>query len=65
MTKSVRYQDGQLYVHHGAWFVRYRVRVRQEDGSTRLQQKAKEHTQVSGTFSRFASSVGSITSTST
>jgi hypothetical protein len=42
MTKSVRYQDGQLYVHHGAWFVRYRVRVRQEDGSTRLQQKAKK-----------------------
>jgi hypothetical protein len=35
MTKSVRYQDGQLYVHHGSWFVRYRVRVRQEDGSTK------------------------------
>ncbi len=42
MTKSVRYQDGQLYVHHKAWFVRYRVRVRQEDGSIRLQQKAKK-----------------------
>lgn len=42
MTKSVRYQDGQLYVHHGAWFVRYRVRVRQEDGSTELQQRAKK-----------------------
>ncbi|HEX2713647.1 MAG TPA: tyrosine-type recombinase/integrase [Candidatus Acidoferrales bacterium] len=42
MTKSVRYQDGQLYVHHGAWFVRYRVRVRQEDGLTKLQQKAKK-----------------------
>ena len=42
MTKSVRYQDGQLYVHHGSWFVRYRVRVRQEDGSTKLQQKAKK-----------------------
>src|SRR6516162_11884507 len=42
MTKSVRYQDGQLYVHHGAWFVRYRVRVRREDGSTKLEQKAKK-----------------------
>ena len=42
MTKSVRYQDGQLYVHHGAWFVRYRVRVRQEDGSIRLHQKARK-----------------------
>ena len=42
MTKSVRYQDGQLYIHHGAWFVRYRVRVRQEDGSIRLKQKAKK-----------------------
>ena len=42
MTKSVRYQDGQLYIHHGAWFVRFRVRVRQEDGSIRLKQKAKK-----------------------
>ena len=42
MTKSVRYQGGQLYVHHGAWFVRYRVRVRREDGSTKLEQKAKK-----------------------
>jgi hypothetical protein len=42
MTKSVRYPDGQFYVHQGAWFVRYRLRMRQEDGSTRFQQKAKK-----------------------
>jgi hypothetical protein len=24
MTKPVRYQEGHLYVHHEAWFVRYR-----------------------------------------
>ena len=41
MTKPVRYQKGQLYRDHGAWFVRYRVRVRQEDGSIRLQRKSK------------------------
>jgi integrase len=29
-----------LYVHHDAWYVRYRERVRQEDGSIKLQQKA-------------------------
>jgi hypothetical protein len=41
MTKPVRYQDGYLYVDHGAWFVRYRERVRQEDGSIKLKQRAK------------------------
>jgi len=40
MTKPVRYQEGHLYVHHDAWYVRYRERVRQEDGSIKLQQKA-------------------------
>lgn len=40
MTKTVRYQEGHLYVHHDAWYVRYRERVRQEDGSIKLQQKA-------------------------
>jgi integrase len=29
-----------LYVHHDAWYVRYRERVRQEDGSIKLRQKA-------------------------
>lgn len=41
MTKPVRYQKGQLYRDHGAWFVRYRERVRKEDGSIRLQRKSK------------------------
>jgi len=41
MTKPVRYQDGCLYVDHGAWFVRYRERVRQEDGSIKLKQRAR------------------------
>jgi integrase len=41
MTRPVRYQEGHLYVHHKAWYVRYREPVRQEDGSIRLQQKAR------------------------
>jgi integrase len=41
MTKPVRYQKGQLYRDHGAWFVRYRERVRQKDGSIKLQRKTK------------------------
>lgn len=41
MTKPVRYQDGCLYADNGAWFVKYRVRVQQEDGSTKLKQRAK------------------------
>ncbi len=41
MTKLVRYQEGHLYVHHEAWYVRYRERVRQEDGSTKRRQKAQ------------------------
>jgi integrase len=40
VTKTVRYQEGHLYVHHDAWYVRYRERVRQEDGSIKLHQKA-------------------------
>jgi hypothetical protein len=41
MTRPVRYQEGYLYVHRGSWYVRFRNRVRQEDGSTRLRQQAK------------------------
>ena len=41
MTKPVRYQDGCLYADHAAWFVKYRVQVRQEDGSIKLKQRAK------------------------
>jgi len=41
LTKPVRYQDGCLYVDHAAWFVRYRVQIRQEDGSIKFKQRAK------------------------
>lgn len=41
MTNPVRYQEGHLYVHHKSWFTRFRIRVRQSDGSIKLQQKAK------------------------
>ena len=40
MTRPVRYQDGHLFVDRGAWFVRYRERVRQDDGSIKLKQRA-------------------------
>jgi hypothetical protein len=36
-----RYQEGQLYVHHDSWFVRYRERVQQLDGSVKDRQRAK------------------------
>ena len=42
MTKPVRYQEGYLYARHGAWFVRYRERVRQPDGSIKELQRAKK-----------------------
>ena len=41
MTRPVRYQDGYLYVDHKAWFVRYRERVRREDGSVTLKQRSR------------------------
>jgi len=41
MTKSVRYQDGCLYADHAAWYVKYRVQVRLEDGSLKFKQRAK------------------------
>jgi integrase len=41
MTQSVRYQKGQLYREHGAWFVRYRERRRQEDSSIKLKRRSK------------------------
>src|SRR6516164_3018482 len=41
MTRPVRYQDGYLYVDHKAWFVRYRERVRREDGSITLKQRSR------------------------
>jgi hypothetical protein len=33
---------GHLYVHHEAWFVRYREPVRQPDGSIKFRQRAKK-----------------------
>lgn len=42
MTKPVRYQEGYLYARHGAWFVRYRERARQPDGSIKEMQRAKK-----------------------
>lgn len=41
MTKPVRYQVGCLYADNGAWFVKYRAQVRQEDGAIKLKQRAK------------------------
>jgi len=35
MIQPVRYQKGHLYEDHGAWFVRYRLEVRQPDGSVK------------------------------
>ena len=40
MTNPVRYQEGHLYVRYGAWYVRYRQRVRRDDGSIKLRQRA-------------------------
>ena len=42
MTKPVRYQKGSLYQDHGAWFVRYRRRVRQQDGTLQTQRLAQQ-----------------------
>jgi integrase len=41
MTKPVRYQKGHLYRDHGAWFVRYRDRIEQPDGSFKQQRTAE------------------------
>jgi hypothetical protein len=36
MKAYFRYQKGYLYEEHSAWYVRYRQRVPQEDGSSKL-----------------------------
>jgi hypothetical protein len=41
MNANLRYQNGYLYESHGAWFVRYRQRILQEDGSGKLNCTAK------------------------
>ena len=41
MTKPVRYQEGYLYKNHGAWYVHYRERVVQDDGTVKLVKRSK------------------------
>jgi hypothetical protein len=41
MKSSLRYQEGHLYEHHGAWYVRYRRKVRHEDGSSTWKRTAR------------------------
>jgi hypothetical protein len=36
-----RYQNGCMYEHHGAWYVRYRQQILQEDGSAKLNHASK------------------------
>jgi hypothetical protein len=36
MKTDVRYQNGFLYEHHGAWYVRYYQRTSKEDGTCQL-----------------------------
>jgi integrase len=41
MKTNLRYQNGFLYEHHGAWFVRYSQRISKHDGSTNLNHASK------------------------
>jgi len=41
MKTDFRYQNGSLYQHHGAWYVRYRQRISKEDGSSNLNHPSK------------------------
>lgn len=41
MKSNLRYQNGSLYEHHGAWFVRYSRRISEQDGSTNLDRVSK------------------------
>jgi hypothetical protein len=41
MKATLRYQNGCLYVDHGAWYVKYRQRIAQEDGSSKLNRASK------------------------
>jgi integrase len=41
MKATHRYQNGRLYEEHGAWYVQYRQRIAQEDGSSKLNRTAK------------------------
>jgi hypothetical protein len=41
MKATHRYQNGRLYEEHGAWYVQYRQRIAQEDGSSKLGRASK------------------------
>ena len=41
MKMNLRYQNGALYEHDGAWYVRYRQRISKEDGCCRLNHASK------------------------
>src|SRR3984893_9989804 len=41
MKTDLRYQNGFLYEHHGAWFVRYSQRNSKQDGSCHLNHASK------------------------
>ena len=36
MKAGLRYQNGRLYEDHGAWYVQYRQRIAQPDGTSKL-----------------------------
>jgi hypothetical protein len=52
MKTDVRYQNGFLYEHHGAWYVRYYQRTSKEDGTRQLNHASK-HLGRSKTFAIF------------
>ena len=41
MKTALRYQNGFLYEHHGAWYVRYYQRTSKEDGTCQLSHASK------------------------
>lgn len=41
MKATLRYQNGRLYQDHGAWYLQYRQRIVQEDGSSKLNRASK------------------------
>ncbi len=41
MKTDLRYQNGFLYEHHGAWYVRYCQRISKQDGSINLNRTSK------------------------
>jgi hypothetical protein len=41
MKAGLRYQNGRLYEEHGAWYVQYRQRIAQPDGSSKLNRATK------------------------